>query len=86
MGTAGGLVFGGSDEGNFYALDAMTGKSLWDFQTGGAMASNPVSFRSTETESRDRRGKRDFRFRIVGQTDWSVCSRNRMKSSICCFA
>lgn len=44
LGTAGGLVFGGSTEGNFYALDAVSGKSLWDFQTGGFMASNPVSF------------------------------------------
>jgi len=22
----------------------MTGKPLWDFQTGGSMASNPISF------------------------------------------
>ena len=44
LSTAGGVVFGGSDEGNFYALDALTGKALWDFQTGGAMAANPVSF------------------------------------------
>ena len=44
LSTAGGLVFGGSNEGNFYALDAGTGKPLWDFQTGGSMAANPVSF------------------------------------------
>lgn len=44
MGTAGGLVFGGSGEGNFYALDSVSGKPLWDFQTGGSMASNPISF------------------------------------------
>ncbi len=44
MSTAGGLVFSGSDEGNFHALDAQTGKPLWDFQTGGAIAANPVSF------------------------------------------
>jgi len=44
LGTAGGLVFGGSNEGNFYALDAISGKPLWQFQTGGFMASNPVSF------------------------------------------
>jgi alcohol dehydrogenase (cytochrome c) len=44
MSTAGGLVFGGSDEGNFFALDALTGKPLWDFQTGGPIAANPVSF------------------------------------------
>ncbi|HTS78872.1 MAG TPA: PQQ-dependent dehydrogenase, methanol/ethanol family [Bryobacteraceae bacterium] len=44
LGTAGGLVFGGSNEGNFYALDAVTGKPLWDFQTGGGIAANPISF------------------------------------------
>ena len=44
MSTVGGLVFGGSVEGNFYALDADTGKSLWQFQTGGQVVANPVSF------------------------------------------
>jgi alcohol dehydrogenase (cytochrome c) len=44
LSTAGGLVFGGSDEGNFYALDARTGEPLWDFQTGGGISANPVSF------------------------------------------
>jgi alcohol dehydrogenase (cytochrome c) len=44
MATAGGVVFSGSDEGNFYALDAKTGKPLWDFQTGGPIFANPVSF------------------------------------------
>lgn len=44
MATAGGLVFGGSDEGNFYALDAANGKPLWDFQAGGGIFCNPVSF------------------------------------------
>ncbi|HLJ47053.1 MAG TPA: PQQ-dependent dehydrogenase, methanol/ethanol family [Bryobacteraceae bacterium] len=44
LSTGGGLVFGGSNEGNFYALDAATGKPLWDFQTGGGIVANPVSF------------------------------------------
>jgi len=44
LSTAGGVVFGGSDEGNFYALDALSGKALWDFQTGGQIAANPISF------------------------------------------
>ena len=44
LSTAGGLVFGGSNEGNFYALDARDGKPLWDFQTGSSMESNPISF------------------------------------------
>jgi alcohol dehydrogenase (cytochrome c) len=44
LSTAGGLVFSGSDEGNFYALDARTGKPLWNFQTGGNIGANPISF------------------------------------------
>jgi len=44
LSTGGGLVFSGSSEGNFFALDASTGKPLWDFQTGGLIAANPVSF------------------------------------------
>jgi alcohol dehydrogenase (cytochrome c) len=44
LSTAGGLVFGGSNEGNFFALDATTGRALWQFQTGGAIRSNPMSF------------------------------------------
>ena len=43
LSTAGGLVFSGSDEGVFYALDARTGKPLWDFQAGGGIIANPIS-------------------------------------------
>jgi alcohol dehydrogenase (cytochrome c) len=42
--TAGGLVFAGSNEGNFFALDAKSGRVLWQFQAGGAIRSNPISF------------------------------------------
>jgi alcohol dehydrogenase (cytochrome c) len=44
MATAGGLVFGSTNEGNVYALDAKTGRPLWNFQTGGSCGANPVSF------------------------------------------
>jgi alcohol dehydrogenase (cytochrome c) len=44
LATAGGLVFSGSDEGNFFALDARTGRPLWEVQTGGPIAANPISF------------------------------------------
>jgi alcohol dehydrogenase (cytochrome c) len=44
MATAGGLVFGGTPEGDAIALDARTGKLLWRFQTGGRIAANPVSY------------------------------------------
>lgn len=44
LSTEGGVVFSGSEEGNFYALDSLTGKPLWDFQTGGRIGSGPISF------------------------------------------
>ena len=44
LSTAGNLVFGGTEEGNFFALDAESGKALWDFQLGGAIRANPMSF------------------------------------------
>ena len=44
LSTASGVLFGGTNEGNFFALDAETGKPLWDFQAGGAIRSNPISF------------------------------------------
>jgi alcohol dehydrogenase (cytochrome c) len=42
--TAGDLVFGGDLEGNAFALDARTGMKLWSFNTGGRIASPPISF------------------------------------------
>ena len=44
LSTGGGLVFSGSNEGNFYALDAKSGAALWQFQTGGGVHSNPATF------------------------------------------
>jgi alcohol dehydrogenase (cytochrome c) len=44
MATAGGVLFASSREGNFIALDAKTGKSLWRYQTGGNMAASPMGF------------------------------------------
>jgi alcohol dehydrogenase (cytochrome c) len=46
MATAGGLVFGGTAQGEFFALDAASGKSLWNFRAGGAVYSNPISYLS----------------------------------------
>jgi len=44
MATAGNLVFGGTEEGNFFALDARTGKHLWHFPAGGRVVANPISY------------------------------------------
>lgn len=45
MATAGDLVFSGTLEGDFFALDAFTGKLLWRIQTGAEIWSNPISYR-----------------------------------------
>jgi len=42
--TATGLLFTGTRDGYFYVLDAVTGKSLWSFQTGGAINGSPVTY------------------------------------------
>ena len=42
--TAGGLVFAGTREGHFIALDATTGKVLWKYQTGATIIAPPISY------------------------------------------
>ena len=44
LSTAGNLVFGGTNEGNFFALDAATGKHLWRFPAGEKIIANPISY------------------------------------------
>ncbi len=44
LSTGGDLVFGGTNEGQFFALDAKSGKPLWNFQTGGAVRANPIAY------------------------------------------
>jgi alcohol dehydrogenase (cytochrome c) len=44
LSTAGNLLFGSSDEGDFYALDAAAGRPLWHFQTGAAIYANPITY------------------------------------------
>ena len=43
--TAGGLVFTGAMSGEFMALDADTGKKLWQFQTGSGIIGQPITWR-----------------------------------------
>lgn len=42
--TAGGLVFSGDMAGNFLALDAASGKPLYKFNTGGAIAGGVITY------------------------------------------
>ena len=42
--TGGNLVFTGTPEGYFKALNASTGKELWKFQTGSGIVSSPVTW------------------------------------------
>lgn len=44
MTTAGGLVFTGTPEGKFIALDDETGEVLWSFQTGSGIVGQPVTW------------------------------------------
>jgi alcohol dehydrogenase (cytochrome c) len=44
LGTAGGLVFYGADDGAFAAAEASTGKSLWRFQTNQPPHASPMTY------------------------------------------
>jgi alcohol dehydrogenase (cytochrome c) len=51
MATAGGLVFGSTNEGYFFALDDENGEPLWRFNTGAHIRTNPMGF---EVEGKQR--------------------------------
>ena len=42
--TAANVLFSGSREGYFFALDAKTGKLLWKRYLGGAVLSSPITY------------------------------------------
>lgn len=44
LATAGDVIFSGDPEGNFFALDARTGKRLWNFQTGGGHRGSAITY------------------------------------------
>ncbi len=50
LSTAGGLVFGGTNEGQIFALDAVSGEVRWQFHSGGAVRSNPIGFTIDKAE------------------------------------
>ena len=44
LATAGRLVFFGDDTGSFAAVDAGTGRPLWEFNTGQTFRASPMSY------------------------------------------
>ena len=44
LSTGGNLLFGGGIYGDFWALDADTGKQLWAFNTGSGISGVPISY------------------------------------------
>ena len=62
LATAGGLVFQMPGDGNIEAYDAATGSLLWQFQTGAAGGSPPISFES---------GGEQYIATIVGGNVWA---------------
>jgi alcohol dehydrogenase (cytochrome c) len=46
LSTGGNLVFSATPSGNFYALDARTGKELWWFNGGDRVYASPITFLS----------------------------------------
>lgn len=44
LGTAGGVVFASSNDGNLIALDSASGKYLWHYNTGAATIASPIAF------------------------------------------
>jgi alcohol dehydrogenase (cytochrome c) len=48
--TAGGLVFFGDLGGNFYAIDAATGRKLWGQKIGGAIGGGVITYTANGTQ------------------------------------
>ena len=44
MSTAGDLVFGGTADGFFFALDALSGEALWHKNVGGRVHAGPMGY------------------------------------------
>ena len=44
LSTAGGVIFAGTDDGYFKALDAKTGKQLWYLNLGGPVRASPMTY------------------------------------------
>jgi outer membrane protein assembly factor BamB len=91
LATGGGLIFTGKLTGEFVALDAATGKQLWQFQTGSSINSTAITYtykgqQFVTIASAERRvgeslccGKDSFR-----RLDLDVCPANRKRRPVAC--
>ena len=50
LSTAGNLIFAGTEEGYFIALDAKTGKELWKRNLGGQIIASPIAYGTASGE------------------------------------
>ena len=80
--TAGGVVFFGDMGGNFYALDAASGRKLWGQKIGGAVGGGVITYAVNGTQkvavatvSRKSFGRRRSRPPRCRCSDWSKASR-----------
>ena len=48
LATAGGVVFYGTMDGWFKAIDARSGKLLWKFKAGSGIIGQPISYRGPD--------------------------------------
>jgi alcohol dehydrogenase (cytochrome c) len=44
LATASDVLFSGSKEGHFFAIDATSGELLWRVQLGGRVANSPITY------------------------------------------
>jgi len=44
LATGGGLLFNGRSTGEFFAMDADTGQTLWEFQTSSGVNAQPITW------------------------------------------
>jgi alcohol dehydrogenase (cytochrome c) len=50
LATEGGLVFTGTPEGKFIALDDETGKEIWSFQVGSGIVGSPITWKENGSQ------------------------------------
>ena len=70
LSTGGGLVFTGASTGEVIAVDADTGKKLWQFQTGSGIIGLPVTW--------EHKGKQYMTIVSGGGGVWALLGDERM--------